>query len=270
MVQQNQEQNAQNLPLQALGREIHYFPIRFQLLNRWLVLILGIILLVDAVLFASISLLNLWHAVQAHGRAIFLFRIKDPLIAICFILPFGIFLILLAAINWQNGLTLYENGLVIRRQNRERTWFWDSIGRFDNQITIVKFSGTTITARRRIILEDHQQDRLIIHNRYHHMDEMITQIRSLVLPGLFKRTSRKLQRGGEIHFHSNLTARKEGVQIKDLFVPWHELQAKTNKKGEILITQKVDQQVLMKFKTNQIRNLDVLMHLIENPPFPQY
>lgn len=270
MIQQNQEQREQSVQSQALGREINDFPIRFQLINRWLVLILGIILLVDAILFALISTFNLWHAIQAHGRAILLVKITNPLIAVCLILPIGILLILLAAMNWQNSLTLYENGLIIRRQNRENTLLWDSIERFDNQITIVKFSGTTITARRRIILEDDQTKRLIIHNRYDHMDEMIAQLRRLILPGLFKKADRKLRQGGEISFQTNLAARKEGLRIKDFFVPWHGVQVHADKKGKILITQQVDQQVLMKLKSNQIKNFDVLLHLIDNPPDPRY
>ncbi len=268
MEQSHPKQEALGNSRLALGNEIDYFPIRFQLLNRWLVVTLGIILLLDAILSGLISTFNLWHAIQSHGRAILLVKITEPIIAIFLILPIGIMLIFLASLNWQNGLTLYEKGLIIRRQNREQAMFWDSIERFDNQITLVKFSGTTITARRRIIMESDHLPPLMIRNQYDRMDELISQLRAFILPNLFTHMRQELLQGGEIRFHSDVIAEKEGLWIKESLFPWNVLQSKADKKGKTLLIHRVDQQVLFKSQTNQIINLDVLLHLLENPPIP--
>jgi hypothetical protein len=254
---------------QALGKEMDHFSPRHQSINRWLVVILGIILLLDASVFALISIFNLWNATQSHGRAILLALISEPLIAVGLILPAGILLIFLAAINWQNGITLYENGLVIRRGNREKSINWDDIERFDNRITLVKFSGTTVTARSKILLEDEYQNHLMIGNKYDRMDEMIALLRRHVLPGLFMKFKRRLQHGERIQFHSDIIAVNEGLQIKRVLFPWNELKVTADKKGKIRIINLANQQELFKSKTTQIKNVDALMHLVENPPIPK-
>jgi hypothetical protein len=251
-----------------LGKVMDRFPVLHQSFNRWLLVILGIILLVDGSLSALINTFDLWNAIRSHGRAVLLVRITEPMIAVFLILPIGILLIILAALNWQNGLTLYENGLVIKQRNREIVWLWDGVERFDTQITLIKFSGSTLNARRKIIIEDQQQNTLRFGNRYERMDELVTQLREHILPGLFNRKRRELNNAGEIPFHADVTALSKGLQIKGGLFPWHELQITADKKGNVRILHLTDQQDLLISKTNQFRNFDVLMHLAENPPIP--
>jgi hypothetical protein len=255
-----------NLDEKTLGQKIDHFPIRHQLFNRWLLVIIGIILLVDGSLCALINIFNLWNAIQSHGRAVLLAKITEPAIAVFIILPLGILLIILAAVNWQNGLTLFEEGLVIKKRKLEKVWLWEVIERFDNHITLVKFSGTTLTSRRKIILEDKQQNTLRLKNKYERMDELVTQLRKHILPELINGKLEHLQNGGKIQFHEDITALRQGLRIKGKFFAWHELQISVDKKGIVRVIQSTDQRELFKSKTNQIKNLDVLVHLVNNPP----
>ncbi len=261
------KQNTDETVIQPdLGQEIDHFSVSHQVFNRWLLLILGVILAIDGSLCALINIFNFWNAIQSHGRAVLLARITEPAIALLVILPLGILLIILAAINWQNGLTLYEKGLMIRKQNKEKVWLWEAITRFDNHITLVKFSGTTLTSRRKILLEDDQQNTLRIKNNYERMDDLITQLRNHILPGLFDRKCQHLQTGEKIQFHEDIMGQRQGLQIKGSFFAWHELQISVNKKGIVRIIHSTNRDELFKSKTGQIKNLDVLVHFIENPP----
>jgi hypothetical protein len=250
---------------QNLGKEINHFTPRHRFFKRWVLVILGVILLVYGSLCALINTFDLYLAIQSHGRAVLLARITEPLIALFLIIPSGILLIILAAVNWQNDLTIFEKGLVIRKRNQEIVWPWNVIERFDNQITLVGFSGTIITAHRKIILVDKQQNILSFRDQYDRMDELVTHLRRHILPGLFNRKYHHLKNEGKIQFNKDISALLQGLQIKENLFPWHDLQISVNNKGMMKIVHSEDQKELIKLKTKQINNLDVLVYLVENP-----
>jgi len=261
-----ESQPTDEIHTQSLGKELDYFPIRCQSLKRWLVLILCIFLILGAAVFSLIHIFNAVNAIQSHGRAVILTRFSDTLLALCIVLPLGIVLLILAAINWQNGLTLNKHGFILRMHSKERTWFWRSIRQFDNQVTFIIFSGNTIGKRRTITLKDDQQKTLRIGNKYERMDELTSRLREMILPELFTRSRGQLLRGELLAFHQDLIAFIDGLQIKTSLVPWRDLQISISKNGRFSIKNKRDQTHLFKSKVNCINNLDVLMYILENPP----
>ena len=265
MANENPQPNNENPP-RYLGKVIDHFPIRCQPLNRWLALILGILLILDALIFGLIKTFNIVNAIQSHGRSVILARFSDPIFALCLILPLGIILIILAALNWQNGLTLHANGFLLRRFNRKIIWLWMDIKRFDNQITCVKFSGSVIGKQRKIILENDHQNRLRIRNSYERMDELVDDLRKSILPKLFSRSRKQMQAGETFSFHKHLQGSLEGVQIKETLFTWEEIHIAINKKGLLVISLHADQEMVFKSRTKSIKNLDVLLYLQENPP----
>ena len=265
MANENLQSENEN-PERPLGEEVDYFPISCQSMNRWLTVILGILLILDAAVFGLINIINAVNAIKSHSRAVILARITDPMFALCLVLPLGILLLIIAAVNWQNGLMLYEDGLILRRHGKEIIWFWRSIRQFDNQVTFIKFSGNTIGTQRTITLKDDQNKTLRIRDQYERMDELIDHLRESILPELFTRSRGQLLKGESVTFHQDLIASSEGLQIKNALIPWDDLQISVSKKGNLSITNKMDQTFLFKSKTRRIRNLDVLMYLLENPP----
>jgi hypothetical protein len=253
-------------PIQPLGEKKDHYPIRCQSMNRWLALILGILFILSAAVFGLIDIFNTVNAIQSHGRAVILSRTTNPLFVLCLILPTGILLLIIAAVNWQNGFTLYEEGFILRRRGKEKTWFWRSIRQFDSQVTFFKFSGNTIGKQRTIIIRDDRQKPLRMRNRYKRMDELVDHLRGSILPELFTRSRKQLLKGESLFFHQCLIAFSEGLQIKNTVIPWDDLQISISKKGILAITNKRDQTQLFKSKTRRIRNLDVLIYLLENPP----
>ena len=265
MVQTDQNKQKDN-PQDDLGERIDHFRVRSQSLNHWLAVTLGILLILDASVFGMIHTFNALNAIQSHGRAVILARFTDPLFALCLVLPLGIILIIIAAINWQNGLTLYKNGFILRKHNQENIWSWQSVSRFDNQVTFVRFSGNTIAEQRVIVLEDFEHHCLKIHNNYERMDELTDYLRESILPELFTRSRSQVMQDKELEFNSHLTAFKEGLQVNETLIPWREIQISINKKGIVKINRSTDQEIMFKTKVRQIRNLDVLIFLAENPP----
>lgn len=257
-------------PQQYLGEEIDHFSMRFQPLNRWLALILGILLILDALVFSLVNTFSAINAIQSHGRAVILARVTDPLFAMCLVLPLGIALIIIAAVNWHNGLTLYKNGFTLSKHHREKTWLWHSVSRFDNQILFVKFSRSTIGKKRKIILEDDQQNRLQLQNQYERMDELIDHLRESILSKLFIKSKIKLRNGMTLTFHKHLKAVREGLLVDEILLPWGETQILIDKKGKVTVSHEQDEKSLFKSKIRRIRNLDVLMYLQENPPTNKY
>jgi len=260
------QETQSNIPMQFLGNIIDHYYVRLQHFNRLFMVIFGVFLSLIALLSTLLSVFNLWDAIKSHGRAILLAKITEPIIALFLVFPVGLLLIIGAALNWQNGLDIYQNGLILRERNREKIWYWEDIAQFDNQITLVKFSGTIFPSRRRIILEDIHQNHLIIRNQYDRMDEMIKLLRDLILPGLFNKIRQRVRHGEEVIFHPELIATRDGLRIKENLIPWTELKINSDRKGKLRIFFQPSGETVYKSRVAKLKNLDVLIYLSENPP----
>lgn len=257
-------------PKQDLGQKLGHFPIRRLGLKRWSAVVIGSLLTVSAVLFSLIHLSNTWQLIGIHGRAIILNRFSMPLTLLGLILPMGILLIVFANIHSSDGITLYNKGLVEKRGLRESIWLWDTTHRLDTRITKVKFGGSLIALNINVLLEDQQQRRYTIHNRFDSMDDLIYQVRLKVLPLLVKKAHSQLLKGETITFQKNLTATYPGLEIKNGLLPWQELSKAEVENGQLRLYKKNNQAEVFMSNIKNIKSLDLLLHLIKNPPIKEH
>lgn len=249
-----------------LGQKLNHYPTRRLGLKRWSAIIIGYLLIISAVLFSLIHFINTWQLVSIHGRAIVLNRISTPLTLLGLILPMGVLMIIFANFHSSDGITLYDKGLLENRGLKEHIWLWESTHRLDTRITKVKFGGSLIALKIKVLLENHQQGRYIIRNRFDSMDDLIYQIRLNVLPLLVKIAHRQLLRGETITFHKNLTATYPGLKINNGLLPWKELSKAQVEKDQLKLYKKNNPGEIFKSNIQGVKSLDLLLHLIKNPP----
>ena len=77
---------------------------------------------------------------------------------------------------------------------------------------------------------------------------------------------RYLSNGKSIVFNNGLKAIKTGLEIKGEVLPWDEIGIPGIKNEMLSFQNKPKNEELYKIKIDQIKNLDLLIHLIENPP----
>jgi hypothetical protein len=250
---------------EKLGKELDHFPIRNQFFKRWLLLATGIFSILCALVLLVSLIIQTWRGVQLHGRAFLLWAFSMPVLLYLLLLITGSLLVFLAKIYWWDGITVFENGLLKRTREKDQVWRYQDSQRFDNYITQIKLGGSIIAYRVKLILENESNSCLVIRNLYEQMEELIQIIRLGVLPGLLHRTRQRLQNGESVTFHQEIIAERNGLQIKGELIPYHQI--KPEIKNEMLrLYQKDDQNKLMlKSHLEQIRNLDLLIDLIENP-----
>lgn len=265
-----QTEHLEENPKQDLGQKLDHYPIQRLGLKRWSAVIIGSLLAISALLFSLIHFINTWQLIGIHGRAIVLNRFSIPLTLLGLILPLGILMIVFANFHSSDGITIYEKGLVEKRGLRERIWLWESTNRLDTRIKKVKFGGSLIALKIKVFLENHQLRRFIIQNRYAPMEDLIYQIRLNVLPLLVKKAHRQLLRGETITFHKNLTATYPGLEIKNGLLPWQELSKAEINNGQLKFYKKNNQTEIFKVNIQNIESLDLLLHLIKNPPTKEH
>jgi hypothetical protein len=249
-----------------LGQKIELFPIHNHRLKRWLSVITGGLIVFTSAILTGVQIFNIRSAIATHGRAIMLSRLPWTLTLFCLLLPFGALIIILAAVHWDDGITLYEVGLIQQKAKRKRFWIYSDTAQFDTQIKYIKFAGSVIAIRAKIILEDQENQRIIFRNQYDNMERLINQIRVKILPRVYSKAYRRLGQDKTIIFHQKLRAHKQGLKIKDDLTPWTEIKQPEIKNGNLALYGKPNQEKLFKSNINQIRNLDLLLHLIKNPP----
>lgn len=267
MSQTTPKNTGQDDKKQALGNQVNHFRAQHWLLKRWIYGVLGALAILTSIFLLIIHILITWSAVATHGRAIILSKLPAPLASVSIIFMIGVLLIIILTIHWSDGVTLHENGMILRQGIRKRIWLWEDTKRIDTRVVYVKFAGATVAVRIKIILESVDDHRLIIRNHYHQMEELVNQIRVNILPTLYKKEYQRLVQGGFIGFHKNLKANNSGLIINDDIVPWHHIEKLRidNRKLKIFPTSNPDNP-LFTSTLNKITNLDLLLYFVKNQP----
>lgn len=215
-----------------------------------------------AVVVSGMTAFQSWELVNHHGRAILLQVLPQPLILISLAVPVGVILILIAVSSWENGVLLYEKGLALYRGKRFTVLPWDKIIRMDAEFLTIKLAGHPFQKRTRMIFEDEFGKVYRIPDRYADMTELVQAVRQRLLPLLFARAQKTLQKNQTLLFHPLLLAQANGLLIRNNHCAWQAVVAPVIDKGKLKIMDRKTGQILFQEKTSRIRNLDLLRHLI--------
>jgi hypothetical protein len=254
----------QNHP--AMGRMVDHFPVHNYLYKRWLPLLLGCGLILATIGLTLYLALTTWARINIHGRAVILGILPFPIAAYAIVFVIGILLIIYAIIHWRDSMTLFETGFLQRSVQEEKTWMYDDTIRFDSHITQIMFGGSVVTTKERIILENGVNSRWVIRRPYTQMGKFIQTLRQNILPGLIDRTRQQLSDGAVMTFHKRLQATYSGLRINEDPVAFGEVHFEI--KNRVIKLHQKDQpdKVLFKSQVTHIKNLDLLLDLLENPP----
>lgn len=234
--------------------------------KRWLFITLGSLSIMAAIVLTIRLAIRTWDRIIIHGRAIIMTIFPFPTILYLLLLIIGVLLITLSIISWQDGIKLFDKGLVRRRGQKIKSWLYADTNRFDTQIAQVTFGGSMVSIRVRIILEDYADNCMVICNRYEQMPDLIDHLRALILPDLIAKSRQRLQLGENLDFHKYLQVNKVGLLIHGDLIPY-ETAALTFENQVVKLHEKESsRQVFFKAKLQQISNLDLLINLLENPP----
>ena len=255
---------------QALGQIIDCFQTRNLQLKRWLPLVTGSVLIFVGIgLIINLILTTIFNF-QAHGPAILLPIIPFPFTFFLLLIIGGVISIILTRIHWRNCIKLYENGLIKHIGTKSEVWYYDHTVYFDNNITQILFGGLIVGERVKILLEDGSNQVFTIPNRYNRMKELVSIVRQRVLPGLYQRARYQLKNGQSSRFNDSLLANDKGLEIKEQSIPYDAVSIKINQQTLKIYNKKEPQIPIYKSPIARIRNLDLLLNLIENHPTPNY
>ncbi len=235
-------------------------------LKRWGMLISGGMLILAASVSATLIALNTYTSVLRHGRAVLLNKIISILPMLLILIPIGLLLILWAKNHWEDRLILNESGLIQKKGGNEQYWLWDETEKLDTIITEIQFGGSSVGTRVKLLLTDRNNRKWLIRNRYENILELVDHIREKVLPDLYQKAIQNLAHKEEIEFYTGLSASKEGFRIGDQQIPWDERIISQIKSNKLIIKDQENQEPLFKTKLTKIKNLDLLLCLVENPP----
>jgi len=248
------------------GQEIGSFPVKNIKIKRWGFVTFGILTLLSSLIFFLLYLFDTISAINIYGLAILMKRIHIFLIFISLGLLIGIPALVCAHYQWHNGITLYENGMILRKNRRIWNWFWKDISRLDSQVTSIAFAGSDVAQKINLIMQNQQHQEMIIHHQYESMKSLVQQIRLSVLPILYDHAVNKLFNEESIIFRNDLKATLNGLVIKDQLIPYSKLDQPRIKNRYLEFILKPESKKIFQFKLHQIKNLDLLLQLIAYPP----
>ena len=248
-----------------LGDKLESYPVQNQGLKRWLTIFLGGVTILASIGFTVLLGINTWTRINIHGRAILLSVILYPAILYASMLIAGALAISLAIFFWQDGIDLYEKGLVLYTAKRTHTWIYADTVRFDSHISRISFGGSTVSLRVKIILEGADRQRLVIRNRYRKISELIENLRGKILPELIRKYQDRLLMGERLYFHKHLQTDQNGICIKKAVLPYNDITFSLQNQFLTLREKENPKKVLIKLHCHRVRNFDVLIDLLENP-----
>lgn len=251
-----------------LGHILDHFPTQNYKLKRWLPLIIGVLSILAATGLLILLFFNVKNAIQAHGRAIILGIFPFPILTYVGVFIVGILFVFLAKVHWWNSITLFENGLIKDQAHRVQVWHYENTERFDSSINQILFGGSLIGLRAKIVLEDETNKRLVIRRKYIRLPDLIQTLRNSVLPVLFQKAREQLLAGETLHFNNHLQARALGLEINGELFAYDQINAEINNYGIKLYHKDSPKDPVYKSKISRIRNLDLLLDLIEKPINP--
>lgn len=266
MSAENPQLSLQNLEAQSnIDPSINIFLPKDHNLKRWGMVILGGLLILSASVFSVVLILNTYTSIHRHGRAVLLnnaLRLSLVLIGI----PVGVLLIQWAKKHWDDRLILTNQGLIQKIGEKERIWLWEKTENMDTLITNIQFGGSSIGTKLKLLLDDGNQGKWLLRNRYENISDLVEEIREKALPYVYKKAVQKMTQDQEINFHPGLTANKEGMIINKQLIHWADGTEPQVKNNNFIIKVEKDQEALFKTNLKKIKNLDLLLCLFENPP----
>lgn len=256
----------QNLkPQSNIDPSINIFLPKDHNLKRWGMVTLGGLLILAASVFSVLLILKTYTSILRHGRAVLLNNaIRLPLVLIG--IPVGVLLIQWAKKHWDDRLILNNQGLIQKIGEKERIWLWEKTENMDTLITNIQFGGSSIGTNLKLLLDDGNQGKWLLRNRYENISDLVEGIREKALPYVYKKAVQKMAQDQEINFHPGLTANKEGIRINKRLIHWADGTEPQVKNNNFIIKVKKDQEPLFKTNLKKIKNLDLLLCLFENPP----
>ncbi len=262
---QSEKRLDQHPDREDLGKALAHYPPRYHTVKRWLLPALGGLAILAAIVLTVVLFLETRTNIAVHGRAIILGIFPHPAGSYAILLIAGLLLVLAAAPHWHDGIQVFERGLLKKTAKREKHWLFENTENFDSTITQVMFSGSVVTTRIQVRFGNHMGNQLIIRNRYENMMELINTIREQVLPGYIDRARQRLQQGETISFHPGLHATADGLTIKGQLTPFDAAIARINNQNLRIHHEDQPEKIIFKSPITRVRNLDLLLTLLENP-----
>lgn len=267
MSNQNQmKSKSETVPDPGLGRLLDHFPRANRTVYRWIWLFLGFLLIIIGSYLSIQHLLKTLSAINTYGRAVLLKPDSWMILALILFLPPGIFLISWSFSHRNDAVYLYEKGFLIQKGKQEQSWLWKNVTRIDTPITNVKFGGDTITTHSKIILNEGDQKIKIISSRYDRMTELVQKVREIVLPMLIETAQNRLNGQKMIDFGNEIRVDQLGLEVQGNHYAWMDLSEPLIEHTTLRINLAKTQTPILRSNINEIKNLDVLLHLIKNPP----
>lgn len=254
-----------NDPENDLGQEISHHRLRNLSFKRWGSVIFGGVTILTSLIIFLIYLNKTFTMFNNFGLGILLKQVPILILTLSIGLVIGVPAIIIARIKWHDGITIFENGMLVQKSNQISHWLWDDVTRLDSEIKSVAFTGGDVSKKYFVILESDQKQELFINNNYESMDRLIIQIRSSVLPLLYDQTCQNFINQESIKFHKNLKANEKGLTIKGHLFPYSDFNQPHTTNRHLELSLKSDTKKFL-FKLIQIANLDLLRHLLSYPP----
>jgi hypothetical protein len=253
-------------PPDDLGEKIAFFPLQKTGLKRRLSLIISLLLAAFAIILILYNLIDTLLKIPVFGRAVVVRQLSD--------FPLGFFLLVLSAILMfllskfftRIGVHIHEDGLLVDNFFQKRYLIFEDIIEFDSRIIQSKFGNSTISTYVKIRMRNNEGRVYTIRNQFEQMDQFIKEIRQAILPALIKNSYSRLAHGKTLGFHKDICAIRTGIEIKDHFFFWHEMLKGEVSDGNLMIWTSLKRDEPLSLPIEQITNLDLLLHLISNPP----
>jgi len=243
---------------------VDHFPLKNEKSRRWFLLLGSIIVILFAILSIIDQILALRLGTQIYGRSVVLSQAPLLLFLIFLALPAGVIGILYTKNHWNDGITIFGEGFRQKRGRNHVEWHWQDTTCLDTRISHIMFGGGEISTRVFIRLEDQDGKELIIRNRYNRIDDLTSIIRSQILPVLLVNARLSFVQNYDLNFGNSLKASALGLFTKKDFFPWSDIETHVIKNERIILNSK--QKKFFQTKIQNIRNLDLLIHLIKYPP----
>lgn len=239
------------------------FPGTRRNLKRWLSMIIGLLLIsLSVVLILGLIMISSQMVVN-YGRATIIKFLPYFFIVIFLFLPLGILSILLTRTFGKNGVYLYEKGLIVHQGFSEKYWRWEDVEKLDTRFINIEFGNSIIGEKQKIILQDHNNRKLVIKKRYEHFRQLANQIRQILLPILYQKASQCFAENGHISFSKDLIATRKGLFNREALGLWQNIDKYEVKKGCLVFSFQSPSKTRFQTKIADITNLDLLLLIVE-------
>jgi hypothetical protein len=253
-------------PPENLGRKIEFFGLRKNGLKQRLSLGFSLLLVAIMILYFLLRIVVALSRVQTYGRAILLRQLSGfPSIFYLFIV-LALLSFLLSKYFNRIGVQIFKNGMIIDYFFYSRIVIWEDIIEFDSRIVHSKFGDSIISTSVKIKMRNKEGKHIIVRNEFEQMEQFLVKLRQGVLPVLYKNAYSLLAHGKTLKFNENIQVIKTGIELKNHFFTWREIAKAEISHGKLEISTTSNPYEPSYFPIEDIINLELLPHLVKNPP----